>query len=160
MALKKPLVLTSGQIQQLQAGDTLDAACAEVDVVSMTNANAGSIVIGAPVYVSAAGAVDLGKADAAATVQLLGLVRDTSITTSESGNIQTDGVLTASTDQWDAVVGTTGGLAAGAVYYLSEATAGLLTATAPTTAGQFVVRVGVALSTVALDITIEPPIKL
>ncbi len=160
MATKKPLVITSGQIQQLQAGDTLDAAVSEVDVVSMTNANAGPIVIGAPVYVSAAGSVDLAKADAAGTVQMLGLVKDTSIATSEAGIIQTDGVLVATTGQWDAVAGTTGGLAAGAAYYLDPDTAGLLTATAPTTAGDFVVRVGIALSTTDLDISIMPPIKL
>jgi hypothetical protein len=160
MAAKKPQVITNGQIQQLQAGDTLDASANEVDVVSMTNANAGSIVIGAPVYVSAAGSVDLAKADAAGTVEILGLVKSTSITTSESGIIQTDGILTASTAQWDAAAGTTGGLSAGAVYYLDPDTAGLLTDTAPTTAGDFVVRVGVALSTTDLDISVSAPVKL
>lgn len=161
MALKIPLVLTSGQIQQLQAGDSLNASCNEVDVVSMTNANAGAVVICAPVYVAAAGTFDKAQANAAATTEILGLVATSpSIAIAGSGNIQTDGILTATTAQWDAVAGTTGGLVAGTVYYVSAATAGLLTATAPSAAGQFVIRVGIALSTLDLDITVTPPIKL
>ncbi len=160
MALRKPLVIVSGQVEQLQAGDTLDAAVTAIDVIARTNANVGAIVIGTPVYASAAGSVDKAKADASGTVQVVGLVRDTSITASASGNIQTDGVLAATTGQWDAVAGTTGGLVAGTVYYLSEATAGILTATAPSTAGQFVVRVGIALSTTEMSIKVAPPVKL
>lgn len=160
MALRKPLVINAGQVEQIQAGDTLDAVVTEVDVVQLTNNNASAIVIGAPVYCESAGQVDLAKADASATVQALGLVKDTSITSSASGNIQTDGVLAATTVQWDAVAGTTGGLTAGAVYYLSAATAGELTETAPTTGGQFVVRVGIALSTTEMEITFSPPILL
>jgi len=161
VALKIPLVLTSGQIQQLQAGDSLNASCNEVDVVSMTNSNAGAIVICSPVYVDGAGTVDLAKADAAATTEILGLVAEaTQIGIAGSGNIQTDGILTATTGEWDAVTGDAGGLTAGSVYYVDPDTAGKLTTTAPTTAGDFVIRVGVALSTLNLDITITPPIKL
>lgn len=160
MAAKKPLVITSGRIEQLQAGDTLDASVTEVDVVNKTNDNAGAIVIGAPAYQKTNGAVDLGRANASGTVQLVGLVKDVSIAAAGSGNIQTDGVLVATTTQWDAVTGQSGGLTTGSPYYLSAATAGRLTTTAPTAAGEFVVRVGLALSTTELDISVEPPIKL
>jgi len=160
MALKKPLVITNGQVQQIQAGDTLDASCNKVDVIACTNNNAGSIVIGSPVYPDAAGSVDLAKADAAATVEVLGLVKNVSITAAASGNIQTDGVLAATTGQWDAVTGDVGGLTAGSVYYLDPDTAGMLTTTGPTTTGDFVVRVGIGLSTTELEISIMPPIKL
>ncbi|MDD5708291.1 MAG: hypothetical protein PHR35_20425 [Kiritimatiellae bacterium] len=160
MALKKPLVLNGGQIEQLQTGDTLDASCSEVDVVTMTNGEAESLVIGAPVYVQAAGTVKKAKADASGTVQVLGLVKSTSIDPSGSGSIQTDGVLTAATDQWDAVTGGSGGLTAGSVYYLSPTAAGQLTTTAPGTAGQFVVRIGMALNATELDISVFAPMKL
>ena len=160
MALRKPLVLNGGQIEQLQAGDTLDAAANEVDVVTMTNGEANPLAICTPVYVHAAGAVKKAKADASGTVQLLGLVRSTSIDASGSGTIQTDGVLTATTTQWDTATGGTGGLVAGSVYYLDPGTAGNLTATAPTTAGQYVVRVGLALNTTDLDISLTAPMKL
>lgn len=160
MANRKPLVINSGLIQQLQAGDTLDASVSEVDVYSGTNNNAGSVTIGQPVYVDAAGGFDLAKADAAATVEVLGLVKDTSVAAAASGVVQTDGVLVATTGQWDAVTGGAGGLAAGTVYYLDPDTAGMLTDTAPTAAGDFVVRVGLALSTTELEISITQPIKL
>lgn len=160
MAARKPLVINSGQIEQLQAGDTLVASVTEVDVVSKTNDNAGSVVIGAPVYQKSNGNVDKARANAQGTVQVVGLVADTSIAAAGSGNIQTDGVLVATTGQWDAVTGGSGGLTPGSPYYVDAAAAGLLTATAPSTASQFVVRVGLALSSTDMDITITAPIKL
>lgn len=160
MAARKPLVINGGQIEQLQAGDTLDAAVSEVDVVSKTNDNASSIVIGAPVYVKSNGNVDLGRANASGTIQLLGLVKDSSVASSASGIIQTDGIIAATTGEWDAVTGGSGGLTAGSRYFLDASTAGMLTTTAPTSVGQFVVAVGLAISTTEMDISIERPIKL
>lgn len=160
MAARKPLVIKDGQIQQIQSGDVLDAAISEVDLVSLQNENAGSIVIGMPVYSSSAGQVDKAQANAVGTVEVVGLVSDTSIATAASGFIQTDGVLTATTGEWDTVAGTTGGLTAGAIYYLSKDTAGSLTETAPTTASEFVLRVGKALSTTEMEISITQPVKL
>ena len=160
MAQRKPLVMNSGQIEQLQSGDTLDAVVTEVDLISRTNNNASPIVIGHAVYPDGNGTVDLAQADASGTVEVLGLVQETSIAAAASGYIQTDGILTATTGQWDAVAGTTGGLTAGTVYYLDPDTPGLLTATAPTTGGDYVVRIGVGLSTTELEITFQPPILL
>lgn len=162
MALRKPLVIVSGQMQQIQSGDVLDSAVSgEVDVVSLENdTGAAAIVIGAPVYVKSAGKVDNAQADAVGTVEVLGLVQATSIAYQASGNIQTDGVLEATTGQWDSVTGETGGLTAGAVYYLDETTAGMLTQTAPSGDGEFVVRVGKAISTLAMEITILNAVKL
>lgn len=160
MAARKPLVIVNGIIQQLQSGDTLDAPVSEVDVVSKQNDNASAITIGQPVYVKSNGNVDLARANALGTSNVLGLVRDSSIASSAVGLIQTDGVLTATTAEWDAVTGETGGLTAGSVYYLSASTAGRLTTTAPTSSGQLVVRVGVALSNTELEISIDQPILL
>lgn len=160
MAAKKPLVLNGGQIEQLQTGDTLDASVSEVDVVSVTNGESTAVVICTPVYVSAAGAVKKAQANASGTVQLLGLMKSTSVEASATGTVQTDGIFTATTAEWDVATGGTGGLTAGSVYYLSAATAGLLTTTPPSATGSFIDRVGLALSTTDLDITIEPPIKL
>lgn len=154
MALRKPLVINSGQVQQLQSGDTLDAPQSGGDVLSQTNDEAGAIVIGTPVYNDAADGVKKGKADAATTARLLGLVRDTSITNGVAGNIQVNGVLPfASTAQVDAVFGTTGGFTFGTRYFLSAGTAGMGTATAPSTVGQYVVELGVAVSTTELNLS-------
>lgn len=160
MSLRKPLVIVDGQIQQLQAGDSLDATSNEVDSVELTNGNAGSIVIGTPVYSKSAGSVDKAQANASGTVEVVGLVRDVSVTAAASGAIQTDGVLAATTGQWDAVAGTTGGLTYNTVYYLDPDTAGKLTSTAPTDAGDYVVRIGKAISTTELEISISQPVKL
>lgn len=152
MALRKPLVIVSGQIQQLQSADTLDAVQSGGVSVNQTNNEAGAIVIGTPVYNDVANGVKKGRADASGTTKVVGLVRDVSITAAASGAIQTDGILTATTGQWDAVMGTTGGLTVGTRYYLSATTAGLGTATAPTTVGQYVVELGIAMSTVDLKV--------
>lgn len=151
MAIQKPLVIISGQIQQIPVGDTLSAGTVEVDVVAKLNANAGAIVRGTPVYPSSATQVDKAGAAAAATRKVLGLMQSASTAAGVSGFVQTDGILTATTGEWDAVAGTTGGLVFNTVYFLS-ATAGLITATAPSTAGNYVCPVGIALSTTELDI--------
>jgi len=160
MAARKPLVMVNGRIRQLQSSDTLDAVVSEVDVISQTNGNAGAIVIGTPVYTTVADTVDKAKADAYATSEVLGLVKDASVAAGQPGMIQTDGVLTATTGQWDAITGQVGGLTTGAIYFLSPTTAGHLTSTAPSATGQLVARVGKALSPTELEITIEQPVEL
>jgi hypothetical protein len=117
-------------------------------------------VICAPVYVKSNGHIDKAKADAVGTTEVLGLVSDVSIPTTESGNVRFGGVLTATTTQWDAVAGTTGGLSAGSIYFLSETTAGEITATPPDGSGEYLERLGKALSTTELQLNIMPPIRL
>jgi hypothetical protein len=148
MALRKPLVLNSGRIQQLQAGDTLDAVVPEIEGQTFTNGDAGNHVVGDIVYVSAADTVRKAQANAAGTTDAIALAT-TTIANGVAGVYQTGGAL-----------GGLSGLTAGAVYYLSQTTAGLLTLTAPTTVGQYVVRIGVANSTTELLINIQPAILL
>lgn len=160
MPARKPLVIIDGAIRQLPPGDTVDAASSEVDVLALTNGGASSAPIGAVVYISAADTFQLARANAAATIGAIGLVRDAAIAPAANGFIQTDGALIATTAQWDAVTGDTGGLVAGATYWLSPNTAGNLTRTAPTTAGQYVLQIGRAISPTALEISIALPILL
>jgi hypothetical protein len=155
MAARKPLVLVSGQIQQLQSTDSLDAPQSGGDIVLQTNDEAGSVVIGTPVYNDAADGVKKAKADAAGTTKVLGLVRDASITAAASGAIQINGILTATTGQWDTAFGTSGGLTFGTRYYLSSATAGLGTSSATSTVGQYVVELGIGVSTTELRLNGE-----
>lgn len=186
-AYRKPIVIESGELEQIQSGDGLDAgafqlpagigapnqvlavpatgtllAWTDPDIadLSLINDNAGPIVIGNAVYVKADGNVDLAKADAQATADVLGLVKDTSVATAVAGNVLLDGVLTATTGEWDAVAGTTGGLTPGVVYFLDDTTAGMLTATAPSATGKFVVRIGKAISATMMNLVLAAPIKL
>lgn len=160
MALRKPLVINAGQIQQLQSGDTLDAPQGGGDVQVMTNGNAGSVVIGSPVYCSANGTFDKARGNASGTKNVIGLVRTASVANGAAGEVVVSGVLTATTGQWDTAFGTTGGLTKDVIYYLSAATAGLGTATAPSAVGEYVVELGVALSTTELLVRPKSPILL
>ncbi|HEY4002428.1 MAG TPA: hypothetical protein VGO93_26390 [Candidatus Xenobia bacterium] len=108
------------------------------------NGNASATPIGTPVYqTSTSGQFDMAKTDSFSTSRVVALVYDTSIASSATGNVQTGGVFTfASTAQVDAVCGTSGGFGTpGQVFFLSDATAGALTSTAPSTAGHFLVPV-------------------
>jgi hypothetical protein len=100
------------------------------------------------------------EANAVGTTFVMGLVQATSIAGSASGNIQVNGILTLTTTQWNTAFGTASGLTPGTTYFLSATTAGLGTATAPSTTGQYVTRLGIALSTTELLINISPPILL
>lgn len=154
MAKKKPLVITNGQIERLQAGDRLDLA----NSATKTNNSGATINIASPLYVSG-NDVELAQANAQSTVRVAGLAE---ATTANGNNIEVvaDGVFTATTGEWDAVTGETGGLTAGADYFLDPDNAGQLTQTAPDASGEFVVRVGHALSDTEMEIEIAQPIKL
>jgi hypothetical protein len=132
----------------------------QTGILTLTNGNAGSIVICTPVYISSNNTVDKGKADNSGTKKIIGLVNQASIASGASGLIKIMGTFTATTGQWDAVAGTTGGLTANTKYYLSAGTAGLLTATPPSVVGQYVIAVGTAISTTELNINIELSILL
>lgn len=160
MSLKKPIVITDGQLEQLQSGDTLDATVTDSNEINLTNNNAATINIGQPVYSESDGNVDLAQANAQGTVEVIGLVADETIGASETGQIITDGVLEATTAQWDDVTGDSGGLTVGDFYYLDADSAGALTTTAPSSTGNFVKGVGVALSDTQMQLAISQTVKL
>lgn len=158
MAIKLPLVLTNGQIQQLQSGDSIDTRSEQFQLV---NDEATPVVIGAPVYSDAAGGFKKAQANAAATSKVVGLVAQSpSIANGVAGAVNLDGIQTCTTVQWDAVTGGSGGLTFNTYYYLDPATAGKLTTTAPTSVGQLVVQIGQALSTTDMKINIQQSILL
>jgi hypothetical protein len=157
MATRKPLVLgADGRPQQLQAGDTLGIN-SETGQVEMTATS--TVIAGGPVYVDGADSFDLARANASGTSRAIGLAT-TGITAAATGTVQVNGVLSLTTAEWDAAFGTTGGLTPDATYYLSPSTAGRGTATCPTTVGQLVVILGIALSTTELLIRVSEPILL
>jgi hypothetical protein len=161
MTTLAPLVIKAGVVQQLQSGDMLTAGVAVANTRSLTNGEASAaIVIGAPVYISGAASVKRAQANASSTATVFGLGYDVSTAFGAAGNIITSGVLVATTAQWDAVAGTSGGLTAGTVYYLDPATVGKITATAPSNTGQLVVPVGIAISTTDMEVDIGDPILL
>jgi hypothetical protein len=162
MAIRNPLVLgADGLAQALQSGDTISATISTASIRAVTNGeSAAAITIGTPVYASAADVVKRAQANAKTTSKLAGLIYDSTIAAAGVGNVAQSGVLVATAVQWDAVAGTTGGLTFNTTYFLDPATAGKITATPPTTAGQCNVVVGTAISPTELELQIAQPILL
>lgn len=148
--IKKPLVLTNGEIEQIQSGDLLSPI---PNSLQLTNGNSGDLPTCAPVYISASDTIEHATADDFPNV--IGLVIEV-ITLGNSGVVQVDGKMTATTAEWDAVTGQAGGLTSGAVYYLGAI--GGLTLT-PVTTG-FLTRLGIAINPTDLEIKISRPIRL
>ena len=154
MTLREPLVIIQGQVQQLPSGDTINGAPAslETNYFVATNNQGSTINKCMAVYIESADTVNLASANSATLSAFVGLVSDTSIGTGNTGNIQFGEILTANTAQWDAVTGESGGLTAGAIYYLSPTSPGELTQNAPVTVNQYVVQVGRALNSTNFNI--------
>ena len=159
MAARKPLVIIDGIVQQLPSGDSLDAYTLDIDIFTAENGeSSASLEAGMASYVSAADNVMRAQANALSTARVVGLARET-IAAGSTGPIQTDGVLTLA--DWSSV--TEEGqatLTAGSYYWLSPDHPGLITLTAPTTPGEVVVHIGVAINTTSLEISIDRPILL
>lgn len=74
--------------------------------------------------------------------------------------VQTSGLLTLTEDQWDAIADSSGGLQMGSPYYVSAFDNALITPTSPVLPGQFVTRVGVALSSTTMFIEPAAPTQV
>lgn len=129
-------------------------------IIQLRNDNAGAIPICSPVYSDAADGMDLGIANGTGKSRIIGLVVDVSVPSGAQGDVAVSGIFVATTGQWDAVAGTVGGLLFNTPYYLDPTTPGKLTSVAPSTPGQEVAQVIVALSTTEARIAIQPPIPL
>lgn len=157
MATKKPLVLgASGEIEQLQAGDSIEVGSSNQSFGAVNN-NAGAISLGQVVYIDGDGTVDLAQANNETTTKAIGLVEDATIATTDTGEIITDGVLVSA--DWTSV---TGGatLVPGSSYFLSDTTAGGMSTIPPTLAGSFVLKLGSAISATEFEISIGALVKL
>jgi hypothetical protein len=157
MSIKKPLVLGSdGLLQQLQAGDSLPAL---VVGRGITINAAGDLSAGSPCYVSGDGTCGLAMADSVAGSYAVG-VPLADIANGTSGEVIMSGPVVLTTGQWDAITGGSGGLSAGSKYFLSDATAGHITSTHPTTTGHTITAIGTALTATVLLVRIAEPIVI
>lgn len=111
--------------------------------VVWTNFDASPHVLGDVVYLGAADGAKKAKADADTTANAVAVCAQVSVAGGAPGNYQISGVLAGLS-----------GLIVNAVYYLSALTAGLLTTTAPTAVGAWIVEIGVAVS--ATELLIRP----
>ena len=162
MAIRPVIVMGSdGLPQALQSGDSISSPTNAPSLRAVTNGeSSAAITIGMPVYAFAADSVKRGQANAKSTATLVGCVYDVSIAAAATGNIAQSGVIVATTTQWDAVAGTTGGLTFATNYFLDPATPGKMTSVPPTTVGQVNVLVGRAISSTEFELLLSQPILL
>jgi len=116
------------------------------------------ILAGWVLYIKNTGNADPAQADAAATADAVG------VAVAAGGGItpapvyyRTYGLVELS--DWTGAAGAAT-LTPGAVYYLSAATAGMITSTAPTGDGDIVVKIGIAITTTTLNIEIGEGVAL
>jgi hypothetical protein len=121
-----------------------------------TNADGSSIVLGQPVYFTIAPQPSVALAAANANL-LVGLVADASIANAAIGKIRIGGVLEQAAAAWEAITDGATGIAGGETVYVSPTTPGKLTTTAPSTSGQYITVVGIAMSTTLLQLQIAAP---
>jgi hypothetical protein len=124
---------------------------------TLTNDEATTVNIVNCVYSDASGGFKKAVANADATSKAIGFT-SAGIASSASGAVCTSGEISATTAEWDAVTGQTGGLTFGAMYFLDNTTAGKINSTAPSSG--YVVPVGQAMSTTKLKVSVLARIQL
>lgn len=118
------------------------------DRIIRTGVAGAAVTAGEVVYASADGSVQEAQANADATSRVAGIALN-SAALGEDAIYQSAGVVTGLS-----------GLTFNTFYYLSATTPGLLTSTPPSTTGQYVVLVGLALTSTDLLLLSEPGILL
>lgn len=144
---------TTGQLRDLAAGETFTGG-ADSGIAAYTTAAA--VLKGNVLYASAPGTVNKAQANSQTTTKPVGIAQ-AAAGSGTSVSVQTNGIVTFTTAEWDAITGQSGGLVFNTDYYLSVAAAGLLiplSSVAAIAAGNFIVKVGRAISTV--DLSFEP----
>lgn len=157
MAVRKVLVVKNGQVQQLQPGDIISGQNLSVDLTNGSGTDAAPI--GSPVRILNDDTFSLAEADNANAKDTIGFAAETIGVNPASGTIQTEGVLEATTGEWDAITGDTGGLVAGSKYYL-DVTPGKMTKTPPTAEDVYLAPLGIAITATTFRIDIDTNILL
>ncbi|WOB42972.1 hypothetical protein HNI00_07250 [Thermoleptolyngbya oregonensis NK1-22] len=141
---------------QLEISDYASQALA--DFPELVNLSGSDLLPGAPVASSGVNGVVPARCDSCPLATVVGLAA-AAIAPNTSGRIQTDGVITLTAAQWENIIGQPDGLAPGATYYLSPFP-GELIHVPPSAQGFYLTRIGTAISSAALEISIQPPIGM
>lgn len=162
MALRKPLVLVGFDPYQLPDGDTLDAIVTGIgaDLVNESANNLARCTPVCPGTGAGAGGFQPARANTVGTSRVIGLIGADQIGPGASGLIVNFGILSATTAQWNAITGQNNGLTPGAIYFLSDVVPFRLSTAPPLTTGDFLVRIGQALTPRQMFLNIQPPIGL
>lgn len=139
---------------QLQIGS--GTADVESDSFELVNEELSELPAGSPCYLSGALRVRRAAADNFQTCQVIALALER-IAPDTSGRFITDGVLTLTAAEWESIVGSFG-LEPRGIYFLSTEP-GKLTREIPTS-GNFLTRIGQAINSLSLEVSINSPIGL
>lgn len=158
---EEPIGDQPGIVKRLATLDDLQTIVeADANRVKVNNATDTDLMFGQPVYQIDQSNAGLACANSAETRNVLGLVSDTVIPMhTGTGNVQTNGALTGTIAQWEAVTGIAGGLTPNKDYFLDIIT-GWLTTSPSFADGNHLCFVGTALSTTEFLIKIQRPIAL
>lgn len=158
MAVIRPLYIntTTGELTRAGVGDQVF----DSNFLTVTNPGVSPIPPGTPVKCIGASQVGEAQADSLANAKVIALTTETIADSGGTGVAQTDGRITLTTGEWDAVTGQVGGLTFGAKYYLDPASPGMMTTTPPSVDGQVLAPLGSAKSTTLFEITIGTRIVL
>ena len=154
MAIRKPLVLHDGHIEQLQAGDRLAPVPNDTQLV---NGETGIILAGQPVIID-----DTGNAKHTIATNGKGVIAFCvmDVAPASLGVFQIDGILSLTVEQWGDMTGESGGLRPGKIYFLDDSAISRMTRMAPTTVGHYIVKLGVAINKTDFTISIGTPTRL
>ncbi len=152
--IRKPLILNSGNLEQLQAGDRLAPVPNSIQII---NGEDYTISAGQPIVIDDQN--EAKYANAVINKDVVAFCVEDVLTTI-SGTFQIDGILSLTTAQWDLITGEVGGLRPGKIYFLDDNDTGRIVRTPPTTPEHYVVRLGAAISTTDFAIMLGTPIKL
>lgn len=160
MATFLPLVINNGAIQQLQPGDSLaPSVVSGVGQQSFVSDYNGALAKGAPLYVKSTGRVDLAQGNAINPAGAIGMADENGVAQGSPVVVKSDGYVDIA--DWAAVsYNNSQTLEPGKLYYLSATSAGRITPIAPNTQGQFVVRLGRAVTTTIFKLDIDLMVKL
>ena len=124
-------------------------------IVSVTNTGSETFLPGSPVC--KVGATYLIGRSTAPRHNILGIAVEAS-PPGEQLRIQTGGIFQLSPENWDLVTGSVGGLIPNAFYYVNSLSQ--VTATAPTSEPDYLIKLGVALNNTELLVDLDLIIKL
>jgi hypothetical protein len=159
--MTRPLILVNAVPTPLPADRTLDALCKGLGL-ELVNNGALTLPQLSPVaagYGGGVGGMVLARASSHATTFCCGiLLEDTP--PFASGIIQQTGIVEGTEAFWSVIANSLHGLISGETYWLSPAIAGRITSTPPNHFGDYVVKIGRALSPTLLLLDITPPIGL
>lgn len=143
----QPLIYDNGEIRQLVRSIT-ERIADGVIIVNQTNGEGTTINLGEATFVDfISGDLLRAKADSIVTSKVAFLNAE-SVASGTVGLFQSSGVISLSS------------ITKGVIYYLSPTVAGGITSIRPTTAGHFIVPIGIGLASNRLLIAIQPPIPV